>query len=190
VARLIHLNGAPGVGKSTIAERYAAEHPGVLDCDIDRLRSLVGGWEQDFDEVGALIRPVALAMMAAHLAGGHDVVLPQMLADEDQRARVRAVAVESGHDYVHLLLVAPPGAAQARFYARPVSDPLHRVIRAVVDREGGGAVIEAFASRLTEAAASSPETIYVDVGTDVSRSYAAVLAAIGAAGDGLCESTL
>lgn len=84
--RLIHLNGAPGVGKSTLARRYVGEHPGVLNCDIDRLRPMVGGWPEDFDGVGALIRPVALAMIRAHLDGGHDVVLPQMLASEENRA--------------------------------------------------------------------------------------------------------
>ncbi|WP_418058276.1 hypothetical protein [Pimelobacter simplex] len=49
MARLLHLNGAPGVG------------------------------------AGAVIRPVAQAMIAADLAEGRDVVLPQMLADEDER---------------------------------------------------------------------------------------------------------
>ena len=97
MATLIHLNGAPGVGKSTIADRYVEEHPGVLNCDIDRLRCFIGGWRDDFGTVGAIVRPVALAMIGAHLDGGRDVLLPQMLASEDERARFRAAAVESGH---------------------------------------------------------------------------------------------
>jgi hypothetical protein len=49
VARLIHLNGSPGVGKSMRARRYAADHPGTLMCDIDVLRTMVGGWQRDAD---------------------------------------------------------------------------------------------------------------------------------------------
>lgn len=48
MSRLIHLNGPPGIGKSTLARRYVSEHPGVLNCDIDVLRTFIGGWEDDF----------------------------------------------------------------------------------------------------------------------------------------------
>lgn len=48
--RLIHLNGAPGIGKSTLAARYAAEHPGTMAVELDVLRTWVGGWrEADHD---------------------------------------------------------------------------------------------------------------------------------------------
>ncbi|NYD42555.1 AAA family ATPase [Nocardioides panaciterrulae] len=181
MARLIHLNGAPGVGKSTIAERYVAEHPGVLNCDVDRLRGLVGGWREDFGGTGAIIRPVAQAMIRAHLAGGHDVVLPQLLADEVERARFRAVALESGHAYVHLLLQAPPGAARARFYRRPPGDPLHAVVRAVVDGEGGGDTIDDLDVRLAGTAASARGAIRIDAGAGIEDTYAAVLGALGGA---------
>ena len=63
MTRLIHLNGPPGIGKSTLARRFADEHPGVLNCDVDVLRTLIGGWERDFERAGSLIRPAALAMI-------------------------------------------------------------------------------------------------------------------------------
>jgi predicted kinase len=180
VARLIHLNGAPGVGKSTIAERYVAEHPGVLNCDVDRLRCFVGGWQEAFGATGAIIRPVAMTMIRAHLDGGHDVVLPQLLASEDERARFRGVALEGGHAYLHILLQAPPGQARARFYGRPDGDPLRGLIRAVVDGEGGGPVIDGLDIRLAQTAASTRDAICVDAGADVERTYAGVLDALGA----------
>lgn len=179
MARLIHLNGAPGVGKSTVAERYVAQHPGVLDCDIDRLRCLVGGWRQDFGATGEIVRPVAQAMIRAHLDGGRDVVLPQMLARESERARFEAVAVEAGHHYVQVLLQAPPGEARARFYGRP-DHALHAVVRDLVDGDGGGPVIDDLEHRLAQAAAASPDAVLVDAGTDVERTYAVVLAALAA----------
>ncbi|MEJ7706101.1 MAG: hypothetical protein WKF82_13395 [Nocardioidaceae bacterium] len=41
--RLIHLNGPPGIGKSTLAQWYVDNHPGVLNLDIDQVRCLIGG---------------------------------------------------------------------------------------------------------------------------------------------------
>ncbi|MGH3461807.1 MAG: AAA family ATPase [Kribbellaceae bacterium] len=40
VPRLIVLNGPPGCGKSTIARRYAADHPLALALDVDTVRAL------------------------------------------------------------------------------------------------------------------------------------------------------
>jgi hypothetical protein len=75
VTRLIHLNGPPGVGKSTLARRYAAEHPGTLLCDLDLLRTWISGWQDD-REAADRTRTAGLAMMSAYLATGRDVVLP------------------------------------------------------------------------------------------------------------------
>ena len=176
MATLIHLNGAPGVGKSTIAERYVAEHHGVLNCDVDRLRCFIGGWAHDFGGSGAIIRPVALAMIRAHLDGGHDVVLPQMLANESERDRFRRVAADAGHHYLHLLLQAPTGVAVGRFYDR-AADPLHAVIRDHVDADGGGPAIDGLADRLSSAGAASG-AVTIDAGTDTDATYQAVLAAV------------
>lgn len=177
---LIHLNGAPGVGKSTVARRYAAEHPGVLNCDVDRLRCLVGGWQEDFESTGPLIRPVALAMIRAHLDGGHDVVLPQLLADEAERGRFRETALSGGHHHLHLLLQAPPGEAASRFYARPAGDPVHAVIRDAVDGHGGAEVIDEVDRRL--ATPGSTDAVTVEAGAGVEAVYRAVVAAVASAG--------
>ena len=72
--RLILLNGPPGVGKSTVATRFAAEHPGTLRCDIDVLRTMIGGWEDDYERAGGLIRPAALGLIASYLRKSGDVV--------------------------------------------------------------------------------------------------------------------
>ncbi|MCD6641083.1 MAG: ATP-binding protein, partial [Nocardioides sp.] len=100
MSRLIHLNGPPGIGKSTLARRYVAENPGVLDCDVDVLRTLIGGWDTDFQAAGELIRPAALAMIEAYLANGHDVVLPQMLVRSTELARFEAAATGVGAQFV------------------------------------------------------------------------------------------
>ena len=74
--RLILLNGPPGIGKSTLAGRYAAEHPGTLCCDIDVLRTMIGGWQTDYAGAGSLIRPAALGFITAYLRESGDAVSP------------------------------------------------------------------------------------------------------------------
>ncbi len=140
MTRLLHLNGPPGIGKSTIARRFVDEHHGVLNCDIDVLRSLIGGWSDDFGTAGALIRPAALAMIEAYLANEHDVVLPQMLLDPLELARFEACAHRAGADFVERFLMDDVEAAVSRFGRRgqaAPSDPWHDRVREIVAANGG-----------------------------------------------------
>ena len=142
MSRLIHLNGPPGIGKSTLARRYVEEHHGVLDCDVDVLRTLIGGWSVDFAAAGALVRPAALAMIEAYLASGHDVVLPQMLCDPAELARFEACADHAGAEFVERFLMDDRDSAVARFGRRGAAtpdDPWHRQVREIVAANGGEA---------------------------------------------------
>ena len=78
ITRLILLNGAPGVGKSTLAQRYLDDHPLTLLLDIDAIRVSLGCW-QDRDESKLLARHLALGLAQAHLRAGYDVIVPQYL---------------------------------------------------------------------------------------------------------------
>ncbi|MBA3302830.1 MAG: AAA family ATPase, partial [Acidimicrobiia bacterium] len=39
--RLILLNGPPGIGKSTLAQRFVDEHPLALNLDLDAVRAML-----------------------------------------------------------------------------------------------------------------------------------------------------
>ena len=78
IGRLIHLNGPPGAGKTSLARRYLADHPLALVVDIDDLRMNLGQWAAR-EESRLLARELAIALVDCHLSAGHDVVVPQFL---------------------------------------------------------------------------------------------------------------
>lgn len=179
--RLIHLNGPPGIGKSTIAQRYVDDHPGTLNCDIDLLRRMVGGWQEDFASTGEPIRHAALAMITAYLTHAGDVTLPQMLADPAEVERFHATASEAGAECVHVVLMDSAAESVARFHRRGLDgdDPWHNQVRQIVADEGGDPVLLAYHDRLTELLHSNPAAIRLDsVDGDVEATYQALLARV------------
>jgi len=101
--RLILLNGLPGVGKSALARAYVATRPGALNLDIDILRTLLGGPWEDTAEAG---RSLALTLIESHLDSGHEVVVPQLVADRDQLKRFEEAAGDA--EFVVVLLEGEP----------------------------------------------------------------------------------
>ena len=164
MASLIHLNGPPGIGKSTLARRYADEHLGVLNCDIDVLRVLIGGYSRDFQMTGTLIRPAALAMIEAYLMSGHDVVLPQMLADPSEVQRFESCATRAKARFVERFLMDESERAVERFDRRgeaDPSDPWHAQVRDIIAAGGGEAELRRWYRALQELLARRPEAIVV-----------------------------
>jgi predicted kinase len=116
--KLVFLNGPPGSGKSTLARRYADDHPPALALDVDRIRAMVGGWRAAPGDAGLLAREIALAAARTHLAAGHDVVVPQLVARPGFPERLAALARECGASFHEVVLL--PGRAETfrRFAAR------------------------------------------------------------------------
>ena len=171
VSRLILLNGPPGAGKSTLAARYAAEHPRTLCLDIDVLRTMVGGWADDYAGTGALIRPAALGLITAYLRESGDVVLPQLIARESELARFERAATDAGADFVHLLLEVEPAASVARYEGRSEA-PHTGAVRGLVAADGGPEpVVRAYVAALE----NLPAGRRLDAAGDVETTYAALV---------------
>lgn len=151
----------------------------MLGCDIDVLRTFIGGWSDDFGRAGHLVRPAALAMIGAYLASGHDVVLPQMLVDPREVARFEACAVDAGADFVEVFLMDDLDSAVARFGRRgegEPADPWHRQVREIVDAEGGDRELERCHAGLVRLLAERPSAVVVpSVEGQPDATYAALL---------------
>lgn len=173
----------PGIGKSTLARRYADDHPSTLDCDIDVLRSLVGGWRDDFGLAGALVRPAALAMITAYLREGQDVVLPQMILLPEELGRFEGAALAADASFVEVLLRTDRETVAARFGRRGadgVDASWHDHVRGVVEEMGGEAMLLDCHDRLEALAADRPGAVVVDSREGaVDETYTALLRALG-----------
>jgi predicted kinase len=159
---LILLNGPPAAGKSTLASRYVHEHPLTLNLDIDRVRDLVGGWRENPSAAGILARGIALAAARAHLAAGHDVVVPQFLGRPDFIEQIEALAAEVGAVFVEVILVDTKENVLDRFAVRgePITFP--------------GDVAEMY-DRLMAIIPSRPHAIRLPVAGGVDRTYRSFL---------------
>src|SRR3954454_14455376 len=134
--RLIHLNGPPRVGKSTLARRYGEDHPGTLVLDLDVLAGLVGGWQGGLSTALGGARGHGREMAVRHLRSGYDVVLPQLVTvhDRDPDASLAGAAAAAGAPHVQVALVVDEHEQRSRLRGkRPDTDVEARVQRGLSD---------------------------------------------------------
>lgn len=141
--RLILLNGPPAVGKSTLATRYVAEHPGTLNLDIDTISRLIGPQPGSVVSTFAAARRLGLAMAATHLDSGADVVVPQYIGKVSELERFELVAAEHGATLTHVVLMADRQEALDRFARRgaATADPWLMALHDHVREQGEGVLL-------------------------------------------------
>jgi hypothetical protein len=176
---LLHLNGPSGVGKSTLAQRYVDAHPGTLNLDIDRIASLIGGWQDDFGTILRPARHLALAMAETHLATDADVVVPQLVTSLDEAARFEAAAARAGAGYVEVGLVVAPAEQVERFRGKQRTLPVDVHVGQYVEGRGGEALLHRIHGHFAAYLADRPQARRVATdGLDPDAAYDALLAAL------------
>ena len=158
---LIHLNGPPGIGKSTLAALWAARHPRTLDLDLDQLHPLVSGWQDPAQDTHSLVRPMGKALAATHLASGNDVVLPQFLGRLSEVEAFEAIAHAQGAAFAEVVLLDDRAAALARFEDRTDDTDWNQHNRRVVAALGGSTFLAAMYDALLEVVEQRPAAVIV-----------------------------
>lgn len=182
IARLILLNGPPGVGKSALAGRLLDDHPLMLLVDIDALRVSLGGWESS-DESKLVARDLAVTLVESHLSRGHDVVVPQYLGRIEFVLTLEGAAKGAGATFVEVVLTVDESVLIDRFRSRRRELGLRGGAHPegdVFDDKIGAAVADAVA-RLASVVGERAGTRTVTAEGDLEATYAALLAAIGPA---------
>ncbi len=149
-ARLILLNGPPGIGKSTLAQRFVDEHPLALDLDLDSVRRMLGRWQERPIDAGLLARAMTLEMARVHLCAGHDVIVPQYLGRPQFLAQAEDVARQAGARFLEFVLMDGRDSCVQRFQRRTErGDTIaHVEAGALMDDFGGQPALEAMYDRL------------------------------------------
>lgn len=166
MSRLILLNGPPAAGKSSLARRYAAEHPLTLNLDLDLVRSLLGGWRDDWHAAGLLARELALAMAHTHLMAGHEVIVAQLVADPAYLDRLTALARELGVELREVVLLADRDELARRYADR--ADPASELV-------DGMPALDELSDRLLEVLARRPQVQVVRTDGSEAEAYRELL---------------
>jgi AAA domain len=177
MARLIHLNGPSRVGKSTLAHRYAGNHPGTLCLDVDVLVGQVDGWREDFSAAFLAATAHGLALAKSHLHGGQDVVVPQLVTIFDEGNPFEAAAAEAGARFTEVALLVGIDEHTHRLRGKkPASDVEARI----QSRLETGDLVERIRGHLAEYLRGRPDTIQLDTtGLTIDQTYVRLMNLLG-----------
>jgi hypothetical protein len=174
MARLVLINGAPAIGKSTLARRYARDHPLTLVLDVDQVRGMLGCWFDMPTEAGVLARRMAIEMAGVSLRGSHDVVVPQFLGRVDFILSLQGLCESIDAEFVEVALLSSREDVVRRFSrrTRESSREEHRLAAELLERSGGTVELHNMYNRLMEVIAARPSTrIVTSVDGQVEQTY-------------------
>lgn len=162
--KLIILNGPLGIGKSTLASRFAEEHPLTLRLDIDDIRRYISHWREQAEQSAISSKQMALAMARVHLELGHDVVVAQIVRSVELFNEFEQVAKDTNADYYEILLFTEKDEAIRRFKERSYAQGHTSGFRAggLIDTGGRETKLASMYDEMIETASQRPNTIKIE----------------------------
>ena len=158
---LIHLNGPPGIGKSTLSALYVDRHPGTLNLDIDSLHGLIGGWQDADTHAHEVLRPVALAMASLTLPAAGTSSSPNILRGSRRSSGSNGWPTHGARAFVRWSSsIEGPFDSAVRQWSEDDS-PWGRHNRRVVAGHGGSDFLAAMYDRLQEVLRLRPAAVVV-----------------------------
>lgn len=144
MARLVLINGAPGAGKSTLAEALVRDLRMALALDVDGLKHAMGRWDEDPVASGVQARRLALAVAAEHLREGYDVVMGQYLARTPFVEALEGLAEQVEARFVEVVLAVDARTLADRLALRHSHPdrPEHQVNNGLVQPHEAGRLVE------------------------------------------------
>lgn len=186
-ATLMLVGGAPGSGKSTLAALLAAQFPLALALDIDSIKHSLGGWDEDLNRCGTQARRLATAMIAQHLADGHDVVLGQYLARTPFLDELEQLAAAHGARFVEVVLMLDEQTLARRLQGR--RERPDRPEQAPNDRFVSPGQAGELSRSIEEVLTIRPGARRVDASGSIAETLAALRALLGAQARGCGASS-
>jgi predicted kinase len=176
VVRLVLINGAPGSGKTTLAQALSQDQPMSLALDVDAIKHSLGRWAEDASASGLQARRLSLALAREHLSAGYDVVMGQYLARTPFLQDLESLSVSIDARFFEFVLELDAKALAERLAGRATtpSRTEHLVNNQLVGPEDAERLVESMEA-LRE---SRPGATWVDARGSLSSTLGLLQAAL------------
>jgi predicted kinase len=176
VARLVLINGAPGSGKSTMAQALAHDQHMMLALDVDAIKHSLGRWDEDASASGMHARRLALALAEEHLSAGYNVVLGQYLARTEFIEDLAGLAERRHAQFFEFVLEidAPTLAVRLAERASAPDRPEHTINNRLVGPDDATRLVES----MKELRKTRPRALHVDARCSQASTLALLRAAM------------
>ena len=114
------LNGAAAVGKTTIANRYAKEHPLTLNFAGDIFIEMVSEWRRNEEKARSYVFDMTTSIIDMYAQTGNDVVIQYLLTDARHAEVFSKIAAKYKIDFIEILLEIDKKTAVRRLLKRGV----------------------------------------------------------------------